>query len=61
MTDKGRPITQQLTDQLEGIIEQMCDKYCKYRDEYLARYSDLDIAHEIMLEEKCVDCPLSRI
>lgn len=43
---------------MEQIINVMCDKYCKYPEEYVDKCGDPDIAHEIMLEEQCVNCPL---
>ena len=48
-----------ISQQLEELAGQMCDKYCKYRDEYLKRYADPDIANEMMLEEQCKNCPLT--
>lgn len=37
------------------VAEAMCDKYCKYPNEY----SRDD--YEKMLDEVCADCPLNRI
>ncbi len=48
-----------IPQQLEELAGQMCDKYCKYRDEYLERYADPDIANEMMLEEQYKNCPLT--
>ena len=55
MADNNRTITLQLQD----IVEIMCDQYCKYPQEYMNKCGDPDVAHEIMLEEQCADCPLS--
>ena len=54
-------ITGDMQKKIEEVIEEMCDKYCKWPEIYLARYEDPDIAHDVMLETECPDCPLSRI
>lgn len=57
MTDNARTISLQLQD----IVEIMCDQYCKYPQQYIDKYGDPDIANEIMLEERCSNCPLCLI
>ena len=46
---------------LYKVIEQVCDKYCKYPEQYESKYDDPDEAWEKMYEEKCDNCPLSKL
>lgn len=50
-----------ITEQLESIKEEICDKYCKWPQLYLESIKDPDDANEIMLEHKCEKCPMQRI
>lgn len=50
-----------VTEIIEDVKEDICDKYCKYPLEYLAEIKDPDLAHELMLETKCKNCPLQRL
>lgn len=43
---------------VERIKEEICDNYCKYPARFLMIHKDPDKAHEAMLDEKCMDCPL---
>ena len=52
---------QTITQVMEKINEEICDDYCRWPLAYRLDYDDPDQAHEHMLEDKCVDCPLSRI
>ena len=50
-----------ITSVMERITAEIYDKYCKYPAEYLQKYSDPDAAHDKMLDDRCWDCPLSKI
>ena len=50
-----------VTEQIQQTVETMCDKYCKIPGEYLEKYKDPDEAQEVMIEEKCKDCPLNKL
>ena len=52
---------QTLREMLEMHLEELCDDYCKYHQEYFSKYEDPDEAYEKMMEEKCDDCPIGRI
>lgn len=52
---------QKISEIIEKVIEEMCDKYCKYPDEYLSKLKDPDIANDQMLENVCAHCPLSKL
>lgn len=43
---------------LEEVVSMMCDGYCKYPAAYLEEYKNPEVAHEMMIEQKCSDCPL---
>lgn len=50
-----------VTEIIESVKEDMCDRYCKMRDYYLSMYKDPDEANEHMLNEQCDHCPLQRL
>ena len=50
-----------VSQELEEIVGEMCDNYCKWPTTYRLDYADPDQANEHMLDEKCVDCPLNRL
>lgn len=50
-----------VTNEIEMVKSEICDNYCKYLEEYLSRYEDPDVAHDTMLDEQCVCCPLQRL
>ena len=50
-----------ITEQLENIKAEICDKYCKWPQLYLESIKDPDDAHEVMLEHKCAKCPTQRL
>ena len=39
---------------LNSVIEEMCDKYCKYPESY-------DEDDDKLYEERCDNCPLNRL
>ena len=43
---------------LEDVANEMCDKYCKYPDEYAKQYGEDD---ERMCDEVCNKCPLNKL
>ena len=46
-------IIEKLAKELAGIAEEMCDRYCKFPDEYTNE--------EIMIREECDHCPLMKL
>lgn len=46
---------------LEEVTGAMCDNYFKYPEVYLSRYKDPDEAYDVMGDEQCQHCPLSRL
>lgn len=59
----GRPVLDKHTvidvtdEELEEIKTEMCDKYCKHPESYRL-FGDTE---EEMIDEVCVNCPLSRL
>lgn len=48
-----------ITDLLEEVKDEICDRYCKFPREYSDLYEDKNVAHECMLQDVCTDCPLT--
>ena len=48
-------------DDRANIKELFCDCYCKFPEEYLAMYKDVDDAQENLMREKCEMCPLNKL
>lgn len=44
--------------QLEQIASEICDRYCKWPDQYFQTNENEDISTEKLVEEKCIMCPL---
>jgi len=54
--DKEKPVT--IAEQIENIIEEMCDKYCKIPYKYSANeWEDIKGTDEC----PCNNCPLNRL
>lgn len=51
----------QIIDQLQKIADEMCDKYCKYPEQYESQYDDTDEAWDKMMCEVCDNCPLNKL
>ena len=46
---------------IEQIVSEICDKYCKYPEEYGKKFKDEDVATENLCNEKCDHCPLMKL
>lgn len=46
---------------IQEVIETVCDKYCKFPDEYSQKYQDEDQAIDNLLKEKCEGCILNKL
>ena len=57
----SKTITGVMQEEIEKVVNEMCDGYCKWPEIYLSWHKDPDEAHEQMMEDKCTNCPLSRI
>lgn len=44
--------------ELENVQYLICECYCKFPEEYLGMYKDVDEAFENLGREKCSMCPL---
>ena len=45
----------------EKLKEDFCDNYCKWPSWFMAYFKDPDDAHEVMLADCCIDCPLNEL
>lgn len=54
-------ITDVMQEEIEKVVNEMCDGYCKWPEIYRSWHEDPDEAHEHMMDDKCITCPLSRI
>lgn len=43
---------------IDGVIDEMCDKYCKYPNEWDPKEHD---GQELFDSEICQNCPLNRL
>lgn len=50
-----------ISNELAKIAEEICDKYCKYPQEYVEKYGDGDESMEKLADEKCNYCPVCRL
>lgn len=46
---------------LEEVTEEMCNKYCKFPEEYFSKYKDEEEAEEKLYSEHCENCPLNKL
>lgn len=46
---------------LEEVTETICDKHCKFPDEYYSKYKDETEAEEHLYSEKCDNCVLNKL
>ena len=46
-----------------SVIDEICDKYCKYPDMYVSKNPDMeeDMLEEMMYTEICANCPMNRL
>ena len=50
-----------IREQVEAIIGEICDKYCKYPDVCMSEKKDPDEAEDLLYSKYCPLCPLSRM
>lgn len=50
-----------VTKILEEVIQDICDKYCKFPEKYEAKYPDKEEAGEKLMCEQCKKCPINRL
>lgn len=46
---------------MEEVIEAICDKHCKFPEEYFSKYKDEEEAEEKLYSEHCENCPLNKL
>lgn len=46
---------------IQEVIETVCDKYCKYPEQYKEKFVDEDLAFDKMSEERCENCILNKL
>lgn len=52
---------EKITDQLEQIKEDMCDRYCKYTDVINSKERFSDDTYDEIIDRLCDKCPLNFI
>ena len=50
-----------ITEQIENVKEQICDKYCKFPELSEQTIDDPDEAFDWLQHNHCNDCPLNRL
>lgn len=59
---RNNPQDMTIYEQLEKIKEEMCDRYCKYRDRFRNDAdSNLSILNQEQMDCLCNCCPLTRL
>lgn len=46
---------------LVEVVEEVCDKYCKFPELYEKKYGDSDEDMDKLIEECCEKCPLNKL
>ena len=54
-----KPITRILIE----VVDEICDKYCKYQDMLLGENpgEDTDMLEDMLYEQYCANCPLTKL
>ena len=62
LSSEGKPKEKTITEQMNAIIEEICDNYCKYTDQYLPKNpgDDVDMLEDMLYTEICANCPLMK-
>lgn len=50
-----------IREQIDEIIVDICDNYCKYPDVCMAERKDTDEAEGLLYEKYCANCPINRL
>ena len=45
-------------EQINAIVDEICDSYCKYPDVCMSEKKDTDEAEDMLYQEYCVKCPM---
>lgn len=53
--------TKSITEQIEEIKEEMCDKYCRYPELTKELTENKDEAFELLTHMYCENCPLGKL
>lgn len=57
MMDTKEETAKSVSQIIEEVKMEICDNYCRYTEIYDSNDDDYDA----MMEERCVNCPLSRL
>lgn len=50
-----------IPEQIEEIVGEMCDKYCKFPEQAKREVEDIDEAQEHLWNDYCANCPLNKL
>lgn len=50
-----------VTELLEDIAQEICDRFCKYPEIAKTEVGDPDLADDFLYDKYCAKCPLSRL
>lgn len=50
-----------IRDQLDDIVDKICDQYCKYPEIAKSEVKDAEAAYDHLYRKYCEECPLNRI
>ena len=52
------PKEKTIMEQINAIVDDICDNYCKYPDVCMSEKKDPDEAEDMLYQEYCVKCPM---
>lgn len=54
-------ILHEFQEEVEKLCDEVCQKYCKFHEEYEKKYGNTDEAWERLFDEKCLECPMCKM
>ena len=56
-----RKKTMSIVELIQWIINEICNNYCKFPEQYFKKYKDEGEAYEHLLCEKCGKCAINKL
>ena len=49
-----------ISEQMDAIINEICENYCKYPDVAKSEAKDVDYADDLLYDKYCANCPMNK-